>query len=93
MVKDERKVQLIAHVPEDVGEAFKAQCNERAFLQYRALTAAVRLWTDLPAEVQAQLVNQSMDAGMLIALVREIVSEAIAEGQQFHKQKPHKGGG
>jgi hypothetical protein len=82
MATSDKLKQLIAHVPEELSEQFKEQCKERGNLQYRAETAAIRLWVELPADMQARLINQPESASSFVDLVQAIVDRRILDGNR-----------
>ena len=63
-------------------ERFTSQVDNQGGKIKRSLAAAVKLWIELPVEVQTQLLNQSLDANSLVCLVREIVEDHIGRGRK-----------
>lgn len=86
MPKQKPESQLIAHVEVELADAFRAQIDKRGHIQKRAMAAAIRLWVDLPVEVQAKLVSESLDSPSLVALVQQIVDDTIEAGRQAGKE-------
>lgn len=90
---------LSGMVDEPLFERFTEQAEERGVKVKRAVAAAAKLWVELPPEVQARLLNQTLDENAFIALVQQIVDERIEEGRKVgeaialrHPQKPGPGG-
>ena len=80
-------------------EEFTSQVDDRGSKIKRSLVAAVKLWIELPAEIQALLLNQSLDANSFVSLIQEIVDERINAGRKSarkllshqHKKRDKKG--
>lgn len=73
---------IAAEIPNDLAEVFETQRRGRNQIKKGAVEAAIRLWTELPAEIQAKLLDQSMDGSALIELVREIANDQIEAGRK-----------
>lgn len=73
---------LGAMIATDLVDEFTAQVDQRGYKIKRALAAAVKLWKDLPEEIQARLLNQSLDSNSLVEIVQEIVEERIDVGRK-----------
>ena len=58
-------------------DKFLTQASQRGFTKKTVLAAAVELWTKLPLEVQAKLLNQTTDKDTFTDLVRQIADEQI----------------
>jgi hypothetical protein len=78
----EAGVNLASKVPAKVAETFRKQAQERGQKVKTNLAAAAQLWTQLPEEIQAKLLNQSLDGNSFIELVRQIVDEQIKKGEK-----------
>ena len=65
----------------DLVDRFTKQVDQRSSKIKRSLAAAVKLWIELPQEVQSRLLDQSLDANSLIGLVEEIVDERMKAGR------------
>jgi len=84
---DERT--LAGDIPAKLFEDFEKQRSERGQVKKAAITAAIRLWLGLPRDVQARLIDQSLDEPAFIELVQRIVDERIKAGPpQPAKQPP-----
>lgn len=59
---------------------FQSQWKARGQVRNRAVQAAVKLWIELPVELQARFLDQTLDAHSFIELVQGIVDECIAKG-------------
>jgi hypothetical protein len=69
---------LIAQINVELAEKFQSQLAKRKQMQKYAMTAAIKLWIELPVDVQARLLDESMDANSFVELVRGITDERIA---------------
>ena len=81
MAYKDTKETMSVDIDKDVYDAFQVQWKARRHYKNDAAEAAIRLWIDLPLEVQAHLIAKDLDANSLIALVREIVDERIEAGR------------
>ncbi len=68
---------LSAHVDAELCDRFLQQAHTRCVIKKRALAAAVKLWSELPAEIQIQLLDRSVKENDFVELVRQIVDERI----------------
>ncbi len=68
---------LSAHVDAEVCDRFLQQAATRCVVKKRALAAAVKLWSELPAEIQIQLLDRSIEENAFVGLVEQIVDERI----------------
>ena len=73
MVQKKSEKLLSADIDRNVVDAFLSQASQRGFTKKRVLASAVKLWTNLPLEIQAKLLDQSLDDKSFIELVRQIV--------------------
>jgi hypothetical protein len=64
---------LGADIDRKVVDNFLTQASQRGFTKKRVLAAAIRLWTNLPLETQAKLLDQFLNDKSFIKLVRQIV--------------------
>jgi hypothetical protein len=87
MVQKKNEKLLSADVDRKVVDNFLSQASKRGFTKKRVLAAAVELWTKLPLEIQAKLLDQSLDSGSFTELVRQIADEQIHKAL---KKKPGK---
>ena len=63
-------------------DKFTSQVDNQGSKIKRSLAAAVKLWIELPAEIQIQLLNQNLNTNSFISLVQEIVDERIGKGRK-----------
>ena len=68
---------LAADIPVKLFEEFNSQRKKRCQVKKEAVRAMVKLWVQLPEEVQAKLLNQSLDGKSFISLVSHIADERI----------------
>lgn len=68
---------LAVDIPVKLFEVFNTQRQKRGQVKKEAARAMVELWVQLPGEVQAKLLNQSLDGKSFIDLVRQIADEQI----------------
>lgn len=95
MVKCNDEKTLSADIKISVLDDFLSQTRSRGFTKKRCVEAAIRLWTDLPVEVQAKILDGSMDTPALFELVQKVVDERIEAGRQAaerlakrHRRRP-----
>jgi hypothetical protein len=76
---NEKRVEklLSAHVDAELCDRFLQQAATRCVVKKRALAAAVKLWSELPAEIQARLLDRSIEESAFLELVHQIVDERI----------------
>ena len=77
MVRSKSEKLLSADIDRKVVDNFLTQASQRGFTKKRVLAAAVELWTKLPLEIQAKLLNQTTDNDTFTELVRQIADEQI----------------
>jgi hypothetical protein len=77
MVQKKNEKLLSADIDCHIVDKFLSQASDRGFTKKRVLAAAVKLWTELPLEVQARLLTKDPDVDSLTELVRQIVDEQI----------------
>ncbi|MHC5184649.1 MAG: hypothetical protein ACYSPI_10295 [Planctomycetota bacterium] len=77
MVQKKTEKLLSADIDRKVVDNFLSQASKRGFTKKRVLAAAVELWTKLPLEIQAKLLDQSLESGSFTELVRQIADEQI----------------
>ena len=70
-------VNLASKVPAKIANTFRKQAQERGQKVKTNLAAAAKLWIILPEEVQAKLLNQSLDGNALVEFIRQIADEQI----------------
>lgn len=70
---------LIAQVSDEFRDIFQSQLKERGQKQKDVLIASIRIWMDLPLEVQAKLIDQSTDESYLNTIVENIVDKKLSE--------------
>ena len=87
MVRSENEKLLSADMDRKLVDDFLSQASQRGFTKKRVLAAAVKLWIQLPREVQATLLDQSLDEDSFIDLVRQIADEQIQKALK-KKSKP-----
>jgi len=81
-IYEEKGVNLASKVPADIARCFRSQAKERGQKVKTNLAAAAKLWTQLPEEIQARLLNQSLAGDTFIELVRQIADEQIEAGRK-----------
>ena len=82
MVRAKYEKLLSGDVDSKIVDEFLKQVDNRGFKKKRALAAAVQLWSELPEEVQAKLLNQSLENSAFVELVRQIADEQIKEAKK-----------
>ena len=81
---------LSAHVDAELCDRFLQQAHTRCIVKKRALAAAVKLWSELPGEIQVQLLDRSIEESTFVDLVRQIVDERIKSPQKGTSQPEQK---
>jgi len=83
MAKTPGEIMLGAELPDALVAKFKRQAEEADSKKKRSLRAAVRLWVDLPLDVQVRLANKSQtDENFLDLFVRLLQERGdIFEGE------------
>ncbi len=81
----EAGANLASKVPTEIAEAFRNQVQERGQKVKTNLAAAAKLWIQLPEDVQAKLLNQSLDGNAFVELVRKVADEQITKAQKGKK--------
>ena len=82
MVQKKNEKLLSADVDRKIVDKFLKQASERGFTKKRVVAASAKLWIELPLEVQAKLLNQSLDGKAFVELVRQIADEQIKKAQK-----------
>jgi hypothetical protein len=82
MVRAKNEKLLSADIECKTVDKFLSQASERGFTKKRVLAAAAKLWIELPLEIQAKLLNQSLDGNSFIDLVRQIADEQIKKAEK-----------
>ena len=77
---------LAGDIPAKLFEDFEKQRSERGQVKKAAIVAAIRLWLGLPRDVQARLIDQSLEDSAFIELVQRIVDEHI---KTKHSRQPN----
>ena len=77
MAYNENERTLSADIPEKLFEEFNKQRKKHGQVKKEAVRAMVKLWVQLPEEVQAKLLNQSLDGKSFTRLVSHIADERI----------------
>lgn len=77
MVRAKNEKLLSADINRKIVDNFLSQASKRGFTKKRVLAAAVKLWTELPLEIQAQLLDQSLESGSFVEMVSHIADERI----------------
>jgi hypothetical protein len=77
MVRAKSEKLLSADIDCKVVDKFLDQASERGFTKKRVLAAAVKLWTELPLEVQARLLSKDSDIDSFADLVRRTIEEQV----------------
>ena len=78
----EAGVNLASKVPPEIAEAFRNQAQKRGQKVKTNLAAAAKLWIQLPEDVQAKLLNQSLDGKAFVEMVRHIADEQIKKARK-----------
>lgn len=71
---------LNADIAADLFDLLEKQRRNRGQIKKDAVQAAIKLWVDLPRDIQSSLIDRSLDANSLVILVQEIVDQRIAKG-------------
>ena len=77
MVQKKNEKLLSADIDHKIVDNFLSQASKRGFTKKRVLASAVRLWTELPLGIQAKLLDQSLDSGSFVEMVRQIADEQV----------------
>jgi hypothetical protein len=83
--EDERTMGV--DLPVKLFDEFNKQRKKRGQVKKDAVRTMVKLWVQLPEEVQAKLLNQSLDGKTFINLVRQIADEQITKRQKKKTSK------
>jgi hypothetical protein len=86
MVEQNSEKNLGAMIAASLVDEFTEQVDQRGYKIKRALAAAVKLWKDLPEEIQARLLNQSLASNGLGEIVQKIVEERIETGRKVARK-------
>ena len=86
MVRAKNEKLLSGDVDSKIVDKFLKQVDSRGFKKKRALAAAVQLWMELPEEVQAKQLNQSLESNTFVELVRQIADEQIKKAVKNTKK-------
>lgn len=62
---------ISAFIDPEISEKFKAQCEAKGKVKYKCLESALRLWVNLPSEMQNSLIENP-------ELHRKLVTEYLA---------------
>ena len=81
--QDEQTVS--ADIPAELSEIFDTQRRDRGQVKKDAVRAMIRLWVELPEEIQAKLLNQKLAGSAFLELVQSIVDERIEAGRKAGK--------
>jgi hypothetical protein len=87
MVQKKNEKLLSADIDCKIVDKFLSQASERGFTKKRALAAAVKLWTELPLEMQARLLSKDTNIDSFTELVRQVVDERIKKVVEFETRK------
>jgi len=82
----EKGANLASKINLEVAKNFRLQAKERRQPIKYSLEAAVKLWTELPPEIQSRLLNQSLSPDSFIELIQQIVDERIETGRKVAKK-------
>ena len=77
MAYNDNERTLSADIPAELFEEFNTQRKKQGQVKKEAVRAMVKLWVQLPEEVQAKLLNQSLDGKSFTRLVSHIADERI----------------
>jgi hypothetical protein len=81
---------LSAHIDPELCDHFLQQAHMRCIVKKRALAGAVRLWTELPAEIQARLLDRTAEENTFVDLVGQIVDERLGKPKKEPAQQAQK---
>jgi hypothetical protein len=73
---------LSAHIDPELCDRFLQQAHMRCIVKKRALAGAVRLWTELPTDLQARLLDRTTEENTFTDLVRQIVDERLGKSKK-----------
>ena len=76
------QILLSAQIDKAVSDVFLSQAKGRGFKKKAALESAVKLWTSLPPEIQARLMDSSLEETTFIELIHQIVDERVVAGYE-----------
>ena len=82
MAYKDNEQTLAADIPVKLFEEFNSQRKKRGQVKKEAVRAMVKLWIQLPEEIQAKLLGQSLDGKSFINLVRQIADEQIKKNHR-----------
>jgi hypothetical protein len=86
MTTQKGKVQLVAHIPPELAEKFKAVCSRRKQPQTDVLEALARLWIQLPIEIQARLLSdEEFSESTLESLIHQIAEQVVILSKESKK--------
>lgn len=74
---EEEGANLGGKVPLDLKNKWIAQAKERGQVSKKNLAAAVKLWLELPEDIQARLLNQSLDTSAFEAMVEQVIDRKL----------------
>jgi ATP-dependent Clp protease adapter protein ClpS len=74
----------------EIVDKFTNQVNERGHKIKRALASSVKLWVELPEEIQVKLLNQSTDSNSFMDIVRKVVDDYLTGMIQFYPKSAPK---
>jgi len=87
----EKGTNFGSKIPEEIAAGFREQARQRHQHVKYNLAAAAKLWLELPLEIQARMLDQSLEAGNLRAMVEKIIDEILtARGLKNLKGKKSK---
>jgi hypothetical protein len=74
--------KLSVDINSQVFNEFQKQWKARGQVRNRAVQAAIKFWIELPIELQAKLLDDSLDGSSFIAVVQQIADERIEAGRK-----------
>lgn len=97
MAYKETERTLAADLPEEICVRFEQQRKERGQVKKASILAAIKLWLDLPLDLQGRLLDESMSGDAFLQTVEEIVLDCVKKGYaagqklaEIRQQQPDK---
>jgi hypothetical protein len=77
MAYNDNERTLSADIPVELFEEFNSHRKRQGQVKKEAVRAMIKLWIQLPDEIQAKLINQSLDTDSFVELVSHIANKQI----------------
>jgi hypothetical protein len=71
-------LHLGGELPITIVDIFRRQCEQRHQQKFGALAAAVKIWTELPTDIQSRLLDESTENPVFVDIVNEIVDKRLS---------------